>query len=54
LTAGAKRIPAGLARVRKGMAPPGKIFKSSKTESRKRAKEKLQLELKSPGSRKPS
>jgi len=40
-----KRVPIGLARVRKELPPPGKIFKSKKTESRKRAKEKLQREL---------
>jgi hypothetical protein len=41
-----KRIPPGLARVRKELPPPGKIFKSKKDESRKRAREKLQKELK--------
>jgi hypothetical protein len=41
-----KRIPPGLARVRKELPPPGKIIKSKKTEQRKRAKEKLLRELK--------
>jgi len=39
-----KRVPIGLARVRKEIPPPGKIFKSKKTESRKRIREKLQRE----------
>jgi len=41
-----KRIPPGLALVRKEIPPPAKIFKSKKDDSRKRAKEKLQRELK--------
>jgi hypothetical protein len=41
-----KRVPPGLAKVRKELPPPGKIFKSKKKESRKRAKEKLHQELK--------
>jgi hypothetical protein len=45
LTATTKKIPAGLAKVRKAMPPPGKIFKSKHTDSRKRAREKLQREL---------
>jgi hypothetical protein len=40
-----KKIPIGLARVRKEIPPPGKIFKSKKTEGRKRAKEKLRREI---------
>jgi len=40
-----KKIPVGLARVRKEIPPPGKIFKSKKNEARKRAKEKLRREL---------
>ena len=40
-----KRIPPGLAKVRKELPPPGKIFKSKKDESRKRAKENLLREL---------
>jgi hypothetical protein len=31
--------------VRKELPPPGKIFKSKRKDSRKRAKEKLQREL---------
>jgi len=42
-----KGIPPGLARVRKELPPPGKIFRSKKNESRKRAKDRLQYELKS-------
>lgn len=41
-----QRIPPGLARVRKEIPPPGKIFKSKKREQRKRAKEELRQELK--------
>jgi hypothetical protein len=41
-----KRIPPGLAKVRKELPPPAKIFKSKKDESRKRAKEKLHQEFK--------
>lgn len=41
-----KRIPPALAQVRKELPPPGKIFKSKKDESRKRAKEKLHQEFK--------
>ena len=41
----AKKIPIGLARVRKELPPPGKIFKSKRKDSRKRAKEKLQREI---------
>ena len=41
-----KRIPPGLALVRKEIPPPAKIFKSKKDDSRKRAKEKLQREMK--------
>jgi hypothetical protein len=48
LTAAARksRIPLGLAKVRKELPPPGKIFKSKKNESRKRARERLHRELK--------
>ena len=46
MTAAPKRIPPGLARVRKELPPPGKIFKSKRNISRKQAKEKLQKELK--------
>jgi hypothetical protein len=49
-----KRVPIGLARVRKELPPPGKIFKSKKDERRKRAKEKLHRELKETPPRKSS
>jgi hypothetical protein len=42
----AKKIPLGLARVRKELPPPGRIIESKKTRQRKRAKEKLREELK--------
>jgi hypothetical protein len=41
----AKKIPIGLARVRKELPPPSKVFKSRHQDSRKRAKEKLQREI---------
>jgi hypothetical protein len=41
-----RRISPGLARVRKELPPPGKIFKDKKKESRKRAREKILKELK--------
>jgi hypothetical protein len=41
-----KALPPGLARVRKELPPPGKIFRSKRNESRKGAKEKLGRELK--------
>jgi len=40
-----KKIPVGLARVRKGIPPPGKIFKSKKNETRKLARERLRRDL---------
>jgi len=40
------RVPIGLARVRKELPRPSKIFKSKKTESRKRIREKLRREVK--------
>ena len=43
-----KRIPPGLAKVRKELPPPAKIFKSKKDESRKRSKEKLRQEFNKP------
>jgi hypothetical protein len=46
LTAACKKIPPGLARVRKEIPRPGKIFESKRNVTRKRAKEKLQQELK--------
>ena len=42
----AKKIPIGLARLRKEIPPPGKVFKSKKDEQRKRAKAELRRELK--------
>ena len=39
-------MPPGLARVRKELPPPGKIFKDKKKDSRKRAREKILGELK--------
>ena len=50
----AKKIPIALARVRKEIPPPGKIFKSKKTERRKRAKEELRQELRESLTRKSS
>jgi hypothetical protein len=41
-----KKIPPGLARVRKELPPPGKVFKDKKKESRKSAREKILRELK--------
>jgi hypothetical protein len=41
-----KKIPPGLARVRKEIPPPGKIFQSKKSDHRKRSKEELRQELK--------
>ena len=38
-------MPPGLARVRKELPPPGKIFKSKKKDNRNRSKEKLRREL---------
>jgi hypothetical protein len=49
-----KKIPLGLARVRKEIPPPGKIFKSKKSEARKRAKEQLRREIKETQPSKPS
>ena len=48
MTAAARksRIPLGLAKVRKELPPPGKIFKSKKNESRKSARERLRRDLK--------
>ena len=42
----AKKIPAGLARVRKELPPPGKVLKSKKDLLRKRAKAELRRALK--------
>jgi len=41
-----KRIPPALARVRKEIPRPGKIFQSKRDITHKRAKEKLQQEWK--------
>jgi len=40
-----KRLPPGLAKVRKELPPPAKVFKSKKSESRKRARERLRREI---------
>ena len=40
-----KRIPQGLARVRKAVPPPGKVFKNKKRDTRQRAKEDLRRRL---------
>jgi hypothetical protein len=45
LSPASKKIPIGLARVRKELPPPSKVFKSKHKDRRKRAKEKLQREL---------
>jgi hypothetical protein len=39
------RVPQGLARVRKELPPPGKIFKSKKKANRKQSKEELRREF---------
>ena len=41
-----RKIPVGLARVRKELPPPGRIIASKKTKLRKRAKDELREELK--------
>jgi hypothetical protein len=38
-------MPPGLARVRKELPPPGKIFKSKKKDKRKHSNEELRREL---------
>ena len=40
-----KRIPQGLARVRKAVPPPGKVFENKKRDTRQRAKEDLRQRL---------
>jgi hypothetical protein len=40
-----KRIPQGLARVRKAVPPPGKVFKNKKRDTRQRAKKDLRQRL---------
>ncbi|HYJ14652.1 MAG TPA: hypothetical protein VE170_04130 [Candidatus Limnocylindria bacterium] len=42
----AKKIPIGLAKVRKQLPPPGKIMQSRRDLHRKRAKAELRRELK--------
>jgi hypothetical protein len=49
-----RRIPQGLAWVRKELPPPGQIFKSKKKDSRKRSKTELRRELQESFLRKPS
>jgi hypothetical protein len=49
-----RRIPQGLARVRKELPPPGKIFKSKKRDNRKQSKEELRRELRESQPSKPS
>jgi len=41
-----KRVPPGLARVRKELPPPAKVFRDKLRETRKHAKEALRRELK--------
>jgi hypothetical protein len=41
-----KKSPAGLARVRRELPPPGKIIQSKKSQRRKHAKEEPRQELK--------
>jgi hypothetical protein len=52
--AAGKKIPPGLARVRKEIPPPGKIFKSKKSDQRQRRKVELRQELKEHPPRKSS
>jgi len=40
-----RRIPLGLARVRKDLPPPGPIFKSKKKDGRKQSQGELRREL---------
>jgi hypothetical protein len=40
-----RRIPLGLARVRKELPPPGQIFKSKKKDGRTQSTAELQREL---------
>jgi hypothetical protein len=49
-----KRIPPGLARVRKELPPPGQIFKSKKKDGRRQSKAELRRELQESFLRKPS
>jgi hypothetical protein len=52
--AAGKKIPLGLALVRKEIPPPGKIFKSKKSDQRQRRKVELREELKENPPRKSS
>jgi hypothetical protein len=45
LKTGLKKVPVGLARVRKELPPPPKVFKSKKTTTRKQLKDELRKEL---------
>lgn len=49
-----KRIPQGLARVRKAVPPPGKVFKNKKRDTRQRTKEDLRRRLEETTPLKPS
>jgi hypothetical protein len=49
-----RRIPQGLARVRKELPPPGQIFKSKKKDGRTQSKAELRRELQESFLRKPS
>ena len=49
-----KKIPIGLARLRKELPPPSKIIKSKKKDQRKHAKDELRQEMKETLARKPS
>jgi hypothetical protein len=40
-----RRVPPGLARVRKELPPPVKVLNSKKSESRHHAREKLRREI---------
>jgi hypothetical protein len=46
-------MPQGLARVRKELPPPGKIFKSKKKDNRKQSRAELRRELQESFLRKP-
>jgi hypothetical protein len=46
LSPSAKKIPIGLAKVRKELPPPGKILQNKKDVLRKRAKAELRREIK--------
>ena len=46
MTSAAKKIPIGLAKVRKELPPPGKILQNKKDVLRKRSKAELRRALK--------